>query len=189
MRETVGLFLDFSKVFETINNKLLLKKFEHYGIRGACLNWIKRYLTNHSRTFPTRSPPGHFPPPGISPLGHFPLGHFPPRPFYVILVSVCESDLQRLQSNTAIQSLNINPMRSLSGLMRSSISVESATIATGEPARQNNSHRLSSATGGVKPLLLTREHRERAWNRCKVDQRMHCRSRIGFLMMWSRWKL
>ena len=55
-------------------------------------------------------------------------------------------------------------------LMRSSISVESATIATGEPARQNNSHRLSSATGGVTPLLLAREHRERAWNRCKVDQ-------------------
>ena len=86
-----------------------------------------------------------------------------------------------------ITMLSRNPSQEL--LMRSSISVESATIATGEPARQNNSHRLSSATGGVNPLLLAREHRERAWNRCKVDQRMYSRSRIGFLIMWSRWTL
>ena len=58
-----------------------------------------------------------------------------------------------------ITMLSRNPSQEL--LMRSSISVESATIATGEPARQNNSHRLSSATGGVNPLLLAREHRER----------------------------
>ena len=79
-----------------------------YWVLGIC---------GDSRTFP----PGAFPPPGHPPPGHFPLGHFPlglfppghfplghpPRPFYVILVSVCESNLQRLQSNTAIQSLNV----------------------------------------------------------------------------------
>ena len=75
-------------------------------------------------SFPTRSfppgafppPPGHSPPrtvpPRTFPPGTFPPRTFPPRtsprPFYVILVSVCESNLQRLQSNTAIQSLNVN---------------------------------------------------------------------------------
>ena len=70
-------------------------------------------------SFPTRSfPPGAFPPRHFSPRA-FPPQDIPPgtspqdtppplRPFYVILVSVCESNLQRLQSNTAIQSLNVN---------------------------------------------------------------------------------
>ena len=46
---TIALYIDFKKAFDTVNHKLLLGKLKDMQIRNNALNWICSYLTNRTQ--------------------------------------------------------------------------------------------------------------------------------------------
>ena len=46
---SLGIFLDLSKAFDTLNHDILLHKLNMYGIRSLANSWIQNYLSNRKQ--------------------------------------------------------------------------------------------------------------------------------------------
>ena len=45
----IGIFVDFTKTFDTVDHNILLSKLDRYGIRGYANNFFRSYLMNREQ--------------------------------------------------------------------------------------------------------------------------------------------
>ena len=49
-KQTLAVFIDLKKAFDTVNIPILLEKLNYYGFVGPALSWFKNYLENRSQS-------------------------------------------------------------------------------------------------------------------------------------------
>ncbi len=45
----INIYLDLSKAFDTLDQQILLKQMEHYGVRDTSFNLFQNYLINRKQ--------------------------------------------------------------------------------------------------------------------------------------------
>lgn len=45
---TIGVFIDTSKAFDTVDHNILFIKLQHCGIKGVEVQWFRNYSSNRS---------------------------------------------------------------------------------------------------------------------------------------------